>query len=74
MCHAEQGGESRCSSSKDAQNAKDPWILYLATDMYGRYINCLQCGFTRDLPDTLTPAKPVESAGAAYQPEVRKAA
>ncbi len=48
--------------------------LYLATDMYGRYINCLQCGFTRDLPDTLTPAKPVESAGAAYQPEVRKAA
>lgn len=24
--------------------------LYLATDIYGRYFNCLQCGFTRDLP------------------------
>ena len=48
--------------------------LYLATDMYGRYINCLQCGFTRDLPDTLTPAKPVGPSEATYQPEVRKAA
>ena len=48
--------------------------LYLATDMYGRYINCLQCGFTWDLPDSRTPAKPVVPAGGAYQPEVRKAA
>ena len=40
--------------------------LYLATDIYGRYFNCLQCGFTRDLPVLETtlkanaaPVKPV---------------
>lgn len=35
--------------------------LYLATDIYGRYFNCLQCGFTRDLPA-------VESKAAASRP------
>ena len=30
--------------------------LYLATDIYGRYFNCLQCGFTRDLPATAVKA------------------
>lgn len=48
--------------------------LYLATDMYGRYINCLQCGFTKDLPDTMAQAKPVEPEKHAYGPAVRKAA
>lgn len=53
--------------------------LYLAADMYGRYVNCLQCGFTRDLP---SPQASTAKAGAAkagaakpvYQPVERKAA
>lgn len=28
--------------------------LNLVSDMYGRYVNCLQCGFAKDLPDTLS--------------------
>ena len=32
--------------------------LYLATDIYGRYFNCLQCGFTRDLPAVEVKAAP----------------
>ncbi len=31
--------------------------LHLVSDMYGRYVNCLQCGFTRDLPDSPARAK-----------------
>ena len=48
--------------------------LYLASDMYGKYVNCLQCGFTRDIPSArenegnITPAKP------AFQAPQRKAA
>ena len=48
--------------------------LYLATDMYGKYVSCLQCGFTRDLP---SPRASTAKAGAAkpvYQPAERKAA
>ena len=31
--------------------------LQLASDIYGRYVNCLQCGFSRDLPDALPQVK-----------------
>ena len=48
--------------------------LTLASDMYGRYVNCLQCGFSKDLPDTL----PQTGAAAAAAPFIetiqRKAA
>lgn len=36
--------------------------LYLATDIYGRYFNCLQCGFTKDLPALAAKAAPVRTA------------
>lgn len=39
--------------------------LTLASDMYGRYVNCLHCGFAKDLPDTL----PQVRAAAAVAPE-----
>ncbi|MEE8363812.1 MAG: hypothetical protein V3S18_07065 [Dehalococcoidia bacterium] len=26
--------------------------IELASDPYGGYVKCLQCGFTRDVPDT----------------------
>ena len=39
--------------------------LALASDMYGRYVNCLQCGFTRDLPDTLPQPEAAQPAGIA---------
>ena len=48
--------------------------LYLVADMYGKYVNCLQCGFTKDLP---APQASTASAGAvkpAYHPVERKAA
>ena len=48
--------------------------LYLASDMYGRYVNCLQCGFTKDLPDTQPQPAPVAEAVAGYQDVERKAA
>ena len=49
--------------------------LYLATDIYGRYFNCLQCGFTKDLPATLERnAAPVKAAGPARLDLERKAA
>lgn len=41
--------------------------LNLASDMYGRYISCLQCGFSRDLPDVLPQARVAVSAA----PEVQ---
>ena len=25
--------------------------LYLAEDIFGKYVNCLQCGFLKDLPE-----------------------
>ena len=25
--------------------------LYLAKDIFGKYVNCLQCGFLKDLPE-----------------------
>ena len=48
--------------------------LYLASDMYGKYINCLQCGFTKDLPEV--PVQPVaaQATEPAFQPVERKAA
>ena len=27
--------------------------IHLDTDTYGRFLECLQCGFSRDLPDDL---------------------
>ena len=48
--------------------------LYLAADMYGRYVNCLQCGFSRDLPDTPAEQKPAESPAPEFQAPERKAA
>ncbi len=48
--------------------------LYLATDIYGRYFNCLQCGFTKDLPAPAARAAPVKTAEP-YQADLeRKAA
>ncbi len=50
--------------------------LYLASDMYGKYVNCLQCGFTRDLPDhreAAIQAQPTASAPQ-YRAPARKAA
>lgn len=48
--------------------------LHLASDMYGKYVNCLQCGFSRDLPEA--PVRAVEPAHARpeYQVLERKAA
>ena len=53
--------------------------LYLAADMYGKYVNCLQCGFTKDLPSprAYTANAGTATAGAArpvYRPVERKAA
>jgi len=48
--------------------------LTLASDMYGRYVNCLQCGFTRDLPDALPSAKAAAPVAPELQAIQRKAA
>ena len=48
--------------------------LHLASDMYGRYINCLQCGFTRDLPDATAQPKPAAAKAPEYQTPERRAA
>ena len=48
--------------------------LNLASDMYGRYVNCLQCGFTRDLPETLPQPKAVATPAPELQTIQRKAA
>ena len=48
--------------------------LNLASDMYGRYVNCLQCGFTRDLPETLPQPKAVATPKPELQTIQRKAA
>ncbi len=52
--------------------------LYLASDIYGRYFNCLQCGFIRDLPQEKTGPAPVQTAAQSMEqeafPEVLKAA
>ena len=49
--------------------------LNLASDMYGRYISCLQCGFSRDLPDILPQnGGPPRPAAPEVQAPMRKAA
>ena len=48
--------------------------LHLASDMYGRYVNCLQCGFTRDLPETTAQPRTVAAAAPEYRKPERKAA
>ena len=37
--------------------------LQLAADTYGKYVNCLQCGFTKDLPDLSSQAVLPAAAG-----------
>ncbi|HEU0021301.1 MAG TPA: hypothetical protein VFR55_06475 [Dehalococcoidia bacterium] len=46
--------------------------LYLNQDMYGKYLNCLQCGYTRDLAGQ--PGRVVREAAAAPATGERKAA
>lgn len=41
--------------------------LQLAADTYGKYVNCLQCGFTKDLPDLSNPAFRPAAAGMAME-------
>ena len=48
--------------------------LNLVSDMYGRYVNCLQCGFTKDLPDTLPQPRAVAGEAPELQTVQRKAA
>ena len=49
--------------------------LYLASDIYGRYFNCLQCGFTKDLPAAQpAPAKAAEQDWSELFQVERKAA
>jgi len=48
--------------------------LNLASDMYGRYISCLQCGFSRDLPDVQPQAAVAAPAAQEAQAPMRKAA
>ncbi len=48
--------------------------LTLASDMYGRYVNCLQCGFTRDLPETTPQAGIPATAAPVVETIQRKAA
>ncbi len=48
--------------------------LNLTSDMYGRYVNCLQCGFIRDLPDTLPQAGTAAPAAPVVETIRRKAA
>ena len=50
--------------------------LYLERDAYGRYVNCLQCGFTRDLPAAATAAgaQPAKATAPALYDLERKAA
>ena len=48
--------------------------LNLASDMYGRYVHCLQCGFTRDLPQSLPQPAPEATTIPGYREVERKAA
>ena len=34
--------------------------LYLAEDIFGKYLNCLQCGYHKDLPLVLENPAPAE--------------
>ena len=48
--------------------------LYLVKDMYGKYVNCLQCGFSKDVPEL--PARPssLEPARREFRQPERQAA
>ena len=48
--------------------------LYLASDMYGKYVNCLQCGFSKDLPESPAQAVVAAPTRPEYQVLERKAA
>ena len=48
--------------------------LTLVSDMYGRYVNCLHCGFTRDLPELAPRAGSAEPVKPEFQQPERKAA
>jgi DNA-directed RNA polymerase subunit M/transcription elongation factor TFIIS len=38
--------------------------LYLAEDIFGKYLSCLQCGYLRDLdPQPVPPARGLVAAG-----------
>ena len=42
--------------------------LYLAVDIYGEYLNCLQCGYNKDLPLVELTTQPMEPV-VALEPE-----
>ena len=46
--------------------------LYLNEDMYGKYLNCLQCGYVKDVVDE--PETEVREPVTAGTTELRKAA
>ena len=48
--------------------------LYLAGDMYGKYVNCLQCGFSKDVPEITERTSAVEPAKPEYRQPERRAA
>jgi len=56
--------------------------VYLNKDTYGHFVECLQCGFSRDLPDTIgkvpaeapdRPEEPVARPVAATDERLRRA-
>lgn len=48
--------------------------LYLARDMYGKYVNCLQCGFTKDVPELAPGTASAEPAKPEFRQPERRAA
>ena len=40
--------------------------LHINRDFYGSFVECLQCGWLRDLPDNMTQPKPAELSAFMY--------
>ncbi|MBM3942826.1 MAG: hypothetical protein FJ316_07885 [SAR202 cluster bacterium] len=49
--------------------------IYVAQDMFGRYLNCLQCGYLKDIPEEPV-ARPRRTGGMVVEEvqEVERAA
>ncbi len=48
--------------------------LYLVSDIYGRYVDCLQCGFSKDLPQELPQRASLAGRVPSYREVEQKAA
>jgi hypothetical protein len=68
----EQGGGSKMIKFKGCPKCRGE--LYLNQDMYGKYYNCMQCGYLKDLTGQPELDLEIRAAAAATAEGERKAA